>query len=150
MLHLVEAMLGRVGLRLVAHMPLAGKIGRVAVLLEEFGDRRRLLREVVLVTRGDHDGERRTDWNAPGHERGAASCATRLAVPAGEDGAFLGDAIDVRCRMAEARASSRIAPKSFQPVSSVMSMTMLGFLPSACSDPPAPMSAAVAVRTDRP
>jgi hypothetical protein len=32
-----------------------------------------------------------------------------LAVPAGENGALLGDTIYVRCGMAEARASSRIA-----------------------------------------
>ena len=36
------------------------------------------------------------------------------------------DAVDVRGRMAEVRAPA-IAPKSFQPVSSVISMTMLGF-----------------------
>jgi hypothetical protein len=49
MLHLVEAMLGRIGRGLVAEMPLAREVCRVAVLLEEFGDRRRLLAEVVLV-----------------------------------------------------------------------------------------------------
>src|SRR4029077_6967711 len=81
----------------------------VAVFLEEFGDRRRLLPEAVFVSRGNYDRERRTDRDAPGHERGAAGGAARLAVPAGEDGSLLGYAIDIRCRMAEAGASARIA-----------------------------------------
>src|SRR6185312_8370523 len=48
MLHLVEAMLGRIGIRDVAEMPLAREVGGVAVLLEEFGDGRRFLAEIVL------------------------------------------------------------------------------------------------------
>src|SRR5208337_4470571 len=101
--------LDRIGIGFVAHMPLTGEVRRVAVFLEKFGDRRRLLPDVVLVTRGNYDRERRADRNTPGHERGAAGGATRLAVPAGENGALLGDAIDIWCGMAEARASSRIA-----------------------------------------
>jgi len=38
--HLVEAVLDRVGIRLVAKMPFSREIRRVAVLFEEFGDRR--------------------------------------------------------------------------------------------------------------
>src|SRR5262249_26503381 len=38
-LHLVEAVRDRVRLRLVAQVPLAREIGRIAVLLEELGDR---------------------------------------------------------------------------------------------------------------
>ena len=102
-------MLGRIGLGLVAQMPFAGEVRRVAVLLEELGDRRRLLAQAVFVARRHHDRQRGADRNASGHERGAAGGATRLAVPVGENGAFLGDPIDVRRRMTEARAASRIA-----------------------------------------
>src|SRR5260370_22923936 len=107
-LHLVEAMLDRIGLGLIAEVPFTGEVRRVAVLLEELGDRRRLLAEAVLVTRGNHDRERRADRNTPGHERGAARRAACLTIPAGEDRAFLGNLIDIRCGMAAARASSRI------------------------------------------
>src|SRR4029077_8552807 len=109
MFHLVEAMLNRIGIGLVTQMPLAREVGRVAVFLEEFGDRRRLLPEAVFVSRGNHDRERRTDRDTPGHERGAAGGATCLAVPAGEDGSLLGYAVDIRCRMTETGASARIA-----------------------------------------
>ena len=108
-LHLVEAMLDRIGLGLVAQMPFAGEVRRVAVLLKELGDRRRLLAQGVFVARRHHDRQGGADRNASGHERGTAGGATRLAIPVGENGALLGDAIDIRCRMAEARASSRIA-----------------------------------------
>ena len=103
-LHFIEAMFDRIELGLIAQMPLAREIGAVAVLLEELGDRRRGLRQAVLVARHHHHREGRTDRDAPGHERGAAGGATRLTIPAGEHGAFLGDAIDVRGRMAEVRA----------------------------------------------
>ena len=106
-LHLVEAMLDRVGLGFVAEMPLAREVGRVAVLLEELGDRRGFLAQEVLITRRDDNRQRRADGNAPGNERGAAGGATRLAVPTGEMRAFLGDAIDVWGRMAEVCASAR-------------------------------------------
>src|ERR1017187_6729602 len=81
--HLVEAMIRRVGNRLVAHVPLAGEVGGVAVLLEEFGDGRGLRLEVVLVARGNHDRERGTNGNATGHEGRAARRAARLSVPTG-------------------------------------------------------------------
>ena len=107
-LHLVEAVLDRIGLGLVAQMPLAGEVRRIAVLLEELGDRRRLLAQGVLVARSDDDRESRADRNAPGHERGATRRAACLAVPTGEDRAFLGDLVDVRRRMAERGAAVRI------------------------------------------
>src|SRR5271157_2682628 len=87
-------------------MPLAREVGRIAVLLEELGDCRCALREAVRVARHHHDRKRRTDRDAPGHERGPARGATRLAVPTGEDGAFLGDLIDIRGRMAQVRATT--------------------------------------------
>ena len=113
MLHLVEAMLGRIGIRDVAEMPLAREVGGVAVLLEEFGDGRRFLAEIVLVAGGDHDGERRADRDAAGDEGGAARRTARLAVPIGERRALLGHAVDVRRGMAESRSSTvsaEIAP----------------------------------------
>ena len=55
LLHLIEAMLGWIGRRLVAQVPLAGEVRGVTVLLEEFGDRRGLRAEVVLVARSNHD-----------------------------------------------------------------------------------------------
>ena len=88
MLHLVEAVLGRIGVGLVAQVPLAGEVGRVAVLLEEFGDRRRFLVQGVRIAGGDHDRERRADRNPSGDERGAAGRAARLAVPVREDRAL--------------------------------------------------------------
>src|SRR5208282_22341 len=100
-LHLVEAVLDRIGFGLVAEMPLAGKIGRIAVLLEELGDRRRLLAQEVRVGGRDNDRQRRADRNAPSDERGAACGATRLPVPVGEGRAFLGDLVDVWSGMAE-------------------------------------------------
>src|SRR5258708_38676286 len=109
MFHLVEAMLNRIGIGLVPQMPLAREIRRVAVFLEEFGDRRRFLPKAVLVARGNYDRERRADRDTPGHEGSTAGSAACLTVPAGENGTVLGYTIDIRCRMAEARASSRIA-----------------------------------------
>src|SRR5258708_21176324 len=109
MFHLVEAMLNRIGIGLVPQMPLAREVGRVPVFLEEFGDRRRLLPKAVFVSRGNHDRERRADRNTPGHEGSTAGSAPRLAGPAGADGPLLGTAIDLRCRLAETRDSSRLA-----------------------------------------
>src|SRR5258708_28992417 len=100
-------MLDRAALGPQPGMPLAREVGRVAVLLEELGDGRGFLAQEILITRRDDDRQRRTDGNAPGDERGAASGATRLAVPTGEMRAFLGDAIDVWGRMAEVCASTR-------------------------------------------
>ena len=56
--HLVEAMLDRIGVGLVAEMPLAGEVRRIAVFLEELGDRRRFLPQTVLIARSNHDRER--------------------------------------------------------------------------------------------
>src|SRR5262249_32215854 len=95
-LHLVEAVLDRIGFGLVAEMPLAGEIGRVTVVPEEFSDGRGLLAKEVLVAGGNDDGERRADRNAPGHERGAARRAARLTVPGGEHRALAGEAVDAR------------------------------------------------------
>ena len=63
LLHFVVPVLDRIELGLVAEVPLAGEVSRVSVLLEELGDRRRLLPEPVLVTGGDDDRQRRADRN---------------------------------------------------------------------------------------
>ncbi len=77
----------------------------IAVLLVEFGDGRRVRGQAVRVAGNDHDRQRRADRDAPGHERGAARRAARLAVPAREHRAFLGHAINVRRRMPERRTA---------------------------------------------
>ena len=56
---------GWVSLRLIAHVPLAGEVRRVAILPEEFGNGRRLLPEEVRVARSDHDRQGGPDWQAP-------------------------------------------------------------------------------------
>src|SRR5436309_3091218 len=70
--HFVEAMLNRVELGLITQMPLAREVSAIAVLLEELGDRRRGLRQAVLVARHYHDRKGRADRDASGHERGDA------------------------------------------------------------------------------
>ena len=110
-LHLVKAVFDRIGFGLVAQMPLAGEVGGIAVLLEELGDRRRLLTEHIRIAGRDDDRQRRADRNAPGDERGAARGAARLSVPVGERRALLGDLIDVRRRMAERLAAVGIGPE---------------------------------------
>ena len=117
-------MLDRVELGLVAEMPLAGKVRRVAVLLIELGDGRCLFLEAIGVAGNDDNRHRRTDRDTPGHERCAARGAAGLAVPIGEHGTFLGEAINVRRRVAEA-APPR-GPKSAHPASSHINMTTLG------------------------
>src|ERR1019366_471030 len=79
--HFVEAMIRRIGNRLVAHVPLAGKVGGVAVLLEKLSNRWSLWAEIVLVSRGNHDRERGTNGNASGHERGAAAVCAAICAP---------------------------------------------------------------------
>ena len=105
-LHLVEAVLDRIGVGLVAQVPFSGEVGRVAVLLEEFGNRRRFLLQGVRITGSDHDRESRANRDPPGHERSAARGAARLAIPVREHRALRGDAVDVRRRVAEGLAAA--------------------------------------------
>ena len=65
-LHLVEAVLDRIGNGLVAEMPLAGEGGAVAVLFEELGDGRRLGAEIIFIAGSDDDREGGADRDAPG------------------------------------------------------------------------------------
>ena len=94
-------------------MPLAGKVSGVTVLLIELGDGRCLFLETIGVAGNDDDRQRRTDRDTPGYERCAARGAAGLAVPIGEHGTFLGEAINVRRRVAECRSTevgTEIAP----------------------------------------
>ena len=54
MLHLVEAMLDRIGVGFVAQVPFPREVGGVAVGLEELGNRRRFLLQGVRITGRDH------------------------------------------------------------------------------------------------
>src|SRR5207249_6708963 len=102
------AMLDWIGFWFVAEMPFAREVSGVAVLLEELRNGRRLLAQRVLVARRDDVGQGRANRNAPGNERGAPGRATGLAVPAREHRALLGEPINIRGRMAEGHAASRI------------------------------------------
>jgi hypothetical protein len=106
LLHLIEAMFDRVEFGLIAEMPLAREISAVTVFLEKLGDRWGGFRQTILVARHNDNRERRADRNAPAQERCAARGTTRLTIPTCEHGPFLGDAIDVRGRMAKVRAAA--------------------------------------------
>ena len=93
---LVEAVDRRQELVAVAEMVLAELAGRVALRLEQLGERRVLLGQPFL-------GARQADLEKPGAEAGLAGDeggapggAGLLRVMVGEDRAFLGDAVDVR------------------------------------------------------
>jgi hypothetical protein len=60
-LHLVEAMLDRVGLGFVAEMPLAGEVRAVTVLLEKLGNSGSFFAKIILVAGNDNDRQGRTD-----------------------------------------------------------------------------------------
>ena len=100
--HLVEAVLDRVGLRLVAQMPFTREVRRVAILLEEFGNRRCLLSQGRSRRLGATtiDSAERMGMRPVMKE---ARPAVQLACPYQHVniGAFLGDPINVRGRMAE-------------------------------------------------
>src|SRR5580698_3025549 len=87
-------------------MPLTGKVSAITVLFEELGDGRRRLRQTILVTRYNNHRERRTNRDAPCHKRRTTSRAARLTIPAREYRTFLSNLIDIRCGMAEVRAST--------------------------------------------
>src|SRR5215211_7740647 len=92
---LVEAMHGRQELVAVAEMVLAELSGRVALRLEQLGNRRVLRRQSLLGPGQSHFQEAGAQRTLPGDECGAAGGARLLAVVIGEDRAFGGDAVDV-------------------------------------------------------
>jgi hypothetical protein len=101
-------MLDRIGFRLVAQMPFSGKVRRVAVLFEVFGNRRSLFAEKILVARRNHDGKRRANRDSPCDERSTTRRTACLSIPTGKSGSFFGHLIDIRCRMAQGLAASAI------------------------------------------
>ena len=80
----------------VAEVVLAELAGRIAKRPEQFGYRRVFLLQ-SLRRAGQADlGQAGADGRLPGDECRAAGGAALLAVPVGEQGALLGDAVDVR------------------------------------------------------
>src|SRR5262249_22728926 len=94
--HLVKAVLDWIGIGFVAQMPLPREVRRIAVLVEELRDGRRLFAQCVLVAWRNDNWERRANREAPGHQGGATRRAAGLSVPAREHRAFLCDLVDVR------------------------------------------------------
>src|ERR1700756_3020495 len=94
--HLIEAVLNRVGLGLVAKVPLTRKVRRIAVFLEELGNGRSFFSEKVLVSWSHHDRQRRADGNSSRDERGTSSRAACLAIPACKRGALFCHAVNIR------------------------------------------------------
>ena len=92
----IEAMVGRKHLVAIAEVVLAELAGHVAVVLEQPGDGRVLDLHALGCARQAHLGEAGADRRLSGDERRAAGGAALLAVPVGEQRAFVGDAVDVR------------------------------------------------------
>ena len=93
---LVEAVVRGQHLVAVAEVVLAELAGHVALRLEQRGDRRVFLLHALGRARQADLGEAGADGRLPGDERRAAGGAALLAVPVGEERAFLRDAVDVR------------------------------------------------------
>ncbi len=95
-LEFLEAVRGRQVLVEVAQVVLAELPGHVALRLEQLGNGD-VTRLQPLLGAGQADLQQAgAEWRLAGDERGAAGGAALLAVPVGEERAFLGDAIDVR------------------------------------------------------
>ena len=92
---LVEPVDGRQELVAVAEVVLAELPGRVALRLEQVGERRVLLGEPFLRAGQADLQQAGAEARLPGDERRAARGAGLLRVVVGEDRAFLGDAVDV-------------------------------------------------------
>src|ERR1700733_13987636 len=91
----IEAVHCRQMLVAVAEMVLAELAGGVAERLHDIRDARIERTEPELGPRQTHLGEAGADRRLASDEGGAAGGATLLAVPVGEDRAFLADAVDV-------------------------------------------------------
>ena len=92
---LVEAVRGGQRLVGVAEMVLAELRGHVALRLEELGDRDVPRLQAFLGARQADLEQAGAEARLAGDERPAAGGAALLAVPVGEQRAFLGDAVDV-------------------------------------------------------
>ena len=91
----VEAVHRRQELVAVAQVVLAELAGRIALRLQQFGDRRILGRQALGRARQADLEQAGADRRLSGDEGGAAGGAALLAVVVGEDRAFVGDAVDV-------------------------------------------------------
>ena len=80
----------------VAEVVLAELAGHVAERLEQLGDGRVGLGQAFRCARQADLGEAGADGRLAGDERRASGGAALLAIPVGEQRAFLGDAVDVR------------------------------------------------------
>ena len=80
----------------VAEVVLAELAGHVAQRLEQVGEGRVGLGNAFRRAGQADLGEAGADGRLPGDERRAAGGAALLAIPVGEERAFLGDAVDVR------------------------------------------------------
>ena len=92
---LVEPVRGRQRLVRVAQVVLAELRGHVALVLEQFGDRHVTCLQPFLRAGQADLQHARPEARLAGDETGAAGRAALLAVPVGEQGAFLGDAVDI-------------------------------------------------------
>ena len=93
---LVEAVNRRDKLIAIAEVVFSELAGRVALRLEQLGERRVFLLQPFLRARQADLGQPGADGRLPGDECRAAGGAALLAIPVGEERAFLGDAVDVR------------------------------------------------------
>ena len=106
MLHFVEPMMDGKVLGLVAEMPFPRVVRAIAVFLEELGNGRHFLANVVRVAGCDHHREPAPNRDATRDEGGAPRRATRLAVPGREANALRGQPIQVGRRRAPGLAAA--------------------------------------------
>ena len=92
---LVEAVLGRQVLVLVAEVVLAELAGGVALLLEQVGDGRGPVRNTVVGARHADGQQAGAERMLAENERCTSGGAALLRVGVGEQRAFFGDAVDV-------------------------------------------------------
>jgi len=92
---LVEAVIGRKVLVLIAEMVLAELARRVASGLQNIGDGRHPLGDAVRIARHADGQEARAERLLSKDEGGAAGRAALLAIGIGEDRPLRGDAVDV-------------------------------------------------------
>ena len=92
---LVKAVVGRQHLVQVAQMILAVLRGHVALVLQQPGDGRVLYGYAFLCPRQADLEQAGTQWTLAGDERRASRRTGLLAIPVGEQRAFLRDAVNV-------------------------------------------------------
>jgi hypothetical protein len=88
---------GREVLVAVAEVVLAELSGGIAVVLQQLGNGRVLVTQALLGRRHADLGQPGAEGNLASDEVGATGRAALLGVVVREDGAFVGDAVDVGC-----------------------------------------------------